>query len=106
MEINRALPGAIGMERFRPNVVVSGTAAYAEDGWRRVRIGAIEFEVVKPCARCVIPSIDPHTGEKQALVVQTLARLRRRGDAVYFGQNLIQRGEGSIALGDRVIVLD
>lgn len=105
-EFNRALPAAIGMERFRPNVVVSGMPAFAEDGWRRVRIGAIEFEVVKPCARCVIPSIDPYTGEKQALVAQTLARLRRRGDAVYFGQNLIQRGEGSIALGDCVTVLD
>lgn len=104
-DINQALPAAIGMERFRPNVVISGTSAYAEDGWRRVRIGAIEFEVVKPCSRCVISSIDPHTGEKQGLVAQTLARLRRRGDAVYFGQNLIQRGEGSIALGDRVTVL-
>lgn len=105
-DLNLALPSAIGMERFRPNVVISGTSAYAEDEWRRVRIGSIEFEVVKPCSRCVIPSIDPQTAEKQALVAQTLARLRRRDNAVYFGQNLIQRGEGSIAVGDRVTVLE
>ena len=104
-DINQALPAAVGMERFRPNVVVSGTLAYAEDEWQRVRIGTIEFDVVKPCSRCVIPSIDPQTGEQQPVVAQTLARLRRRGNAVYFGQNLIQRGEGSIALGDRVTVL-
>jgi uncharacterized protein YcbX len=104
-QINAALPQPIGMERFRPNVVISGAAAFAEDEWRRVRIGAVEFDVVKPCSRCVIPSIDVQTAEKQPIVAQTLARLRRRGDAVYFGQNLIQRGEGAIALGDRVTVL-
>lgn len=104
--INRELPEAIGMERFRPNIVVSGTEAFAEDSWRRLRIGNIEFDVVKPCSRCVIPSIDPRTAQKQPVVAQTLARLRRRGDAVYFGQNVIHRGEGSIALGDGVTVLE
>ena len=102
---NRELPSAIGMERFRPNIVVAGSEPYAEDGWRRLRIGEIEFDVVKPCSRCVIPSIDPQTAQKQAVVVQTLSRLRRRGDAVYFGQNLIQRGTGDIKRGDSVAVL-
>lgn len=103
--INCELPEAIGADRFRPNIVVGGSAAYAEDGWRRIRIGALEFEVVKPCSRCVIPSIDVATAQKQPIVAQTLARLRQRGDAVYFGQNLIQRGEGRIAVGDAVTVL-
>ena len=103
---NSALPEPIGCERFRPNIVVAGAEPYAEDNWRRVRIGALEFDVVKPCSRCVIPSIDPRTATKQPIVVQTLAKLRRRGNAVYFGQNLIHRGRGSIALGDEVIVLE
>lgn len=103
--INSELPNAIGMERFRPNIVIGGTEPYAEDSWRRVRIGEIEFDVVKPCSRCVIPSIDPQTAQKQAVVVQTLARLRRRGDAVYFGQNLIHRGTGVVKRGDSVVVL-
>lgn len=105
-EFNRALPEPVESLRFRPNIVVAGAAPYAEDTWRRVRIGAIEFDVVKPCSRCVIPSIDPRTAQQQASVAQTLARLRRRGDAVYFGQNLIARGGGAIALGDVVTVID
>jgi uncharacterized protein YcbX len=104
--INSELSEAIGADRFRPNIVVSGSTAYAEDEWRRIRIGAIEFEVVKPCSRCAIPSIDIATAQRQPIVAQTLARLRQRGDAVYFGQNLIQRGEGRIAVGDIVTVLE
>jgi uncharacterized protein YcbX len=98
-------PTAIGSERFRPNIVVAGNAPYAEDEWRKLRIGAIEFDVVKPCSRCVIPSIDPLSAERQPIISKTLARTRRRGDAVYFGQNLIHRGIGTIKVGDEVVVL-
>lgn len=102
---NASLPQPIGAERFRPNIVIDGDLPYAEDGWRRLRIGAIEFDIVKPCSRCVIPSIDPLTAEKQSYVVQALAKTRRRGDAVYFGQNLIHRGVGTIAVGDALAVI-
>ncbi|MFT3931470.1 MAG: MOSC N-terminal beta barrel domain-containing protein [Spongiibacteraceae bacterium] len=104
-ELNRALPEPITSLRFRPNIVVAGAEPYAEDTWKRVRIGAIEFDVVKPCSRCVIPSIDPISAEKQPVVAQTLARLRMRDRAIYFGQNLIPRGHGEIALGDEVRVV-
>jgi uncharacterized protein len=104
--INRELPEAIGAERFRANIVISGCAAFAEDKWRRVRIGALEFDVVKPCSRCVIPSIDPATAQKQRVVTETLTRLRRRDGKVYFGQNLIHRGQGSVCLGDTVTVVE
>lgn len=103
---NAELPAPIGSERFRPNIVLAGNAPYAEDSWRRVRIGAIEFEVAKPCSRCVTPSLDPATGERQPVVSKALARTRRRGDAVYFGQNLIHRGFGTIRVGDEVVVLE
>jgi hypothetical protein len=102
---NTELGMAIGSGRFRPNIVVAGNAPYAEDEWRHLRIGSIEFDVVKPCSRCVIPSLDPLTAQRQPIVSKTLARTRRRGDAVYFGQNLIHRGLGSIAVGDSVTVL-
>lgn len=105
-ELNRALPEPIASLRFRPNIVVAGAAPYAEDKWKRVRIGAIEFDVVKPCSRCVIPSIDPLTAQKQLVVAQTLARLRMRDRAIYFGQNLIPRGTGEIVLGDIVSVIE
>jgi uncharacterized protein YcbX len=98
-------PTAIGSERFRANIVVAGSTPYAEDEWLKLRIGNIEFDVVKPCSRCVIPSIDPLTAERQPIISKTLARTRRRGDAVYFGQNLIHRGVGIIKVGDEVVVL-
>jgi uncharacterized protein YcbX len=103
---NTELPAPIGSERFRPNIVITGNVPYAEDQWRRLRIGAVEFEVAKPCARCVIPSLDPTTAERQPVVSKALARTRRRGDAVYFGQNLIHRGLGTIRIGDAVEVLE
>jgi uncharacterized protein YcbX len=105
-EFNRALPTPIGAERFRPNIVVDGAAPYAEDAWRRLRIGDVEFAIVKPCARCAIPSIDPASGRREPIVAQTLARLRRRGDAVYFGQNMIHRALGAIRVGAEVTVLE
>jgi uncharacterized protein YcbX len=46
------------MSRFRLSVVVAGFAPWAEDGWRRIRIGAVSFRVVKPCGRCVVTTID------------------------------------------------
>ena len=104
-ELNRALPEPIASLRFRPNIVVAGAEAYAEDKWKRVRIGDIEFDVVKPCSRCVIPSIDPATAQKQPIVAQTLARLRMRERMIYFGQNLIPRGRGEIAIGDSVTII-
>lgn len=103
---NEHLEAPVGSERFRPNIVVGGSAAYAEDGWRRLRIGAIEFDVAKPCSRCVIPSIDPATAERQPAVSKVLARTRRRDNDVYFGQNLIHRGTGTIRVGDAVVVLE
>jgi uncharacterized protein YcbX len=103
---NAELPAPIGSERFRPNIVLTGNAPYAEDEWRRMRIGTIEFEVAKPCSRCVIPSLDPATAERQPAISKALARTRRRGDAVYFGQNLIHRALGTIRVGDAAVVLE
>lgn len=96
------------MLRFRPNLVVEGSAAYAEDGWERLRIGEVEFERVKPCSRCAITTLDPHTGERAAdgEPLRTLATYRRDADGVYFGQNLIQRGRGVLEVGMPVTLLD
>lgn len=96
------------MLRFRPNLVIEGADPYAEDGWGRLRIGAVEFERVKPCSRCAIPTLDPHSGERSAdgEPLRTLATYRRDADGVYFGQNLIQRGQGVLEVGMPVTLLD
>ncbi|MGW1377415.1 MOSC domain-containing protein [Streptomyces sp. NPDC002446] len=98
--------GPLPMNRFRPNVVVDGTAPWAEDDWRRVRIGEVVFEVAKPSARCVVTTTDQHTAERGKEPLRTLARHRRFGDRLVFGQNLIPRGTGTIRIGDPFEILD
>ena len=112
-ELNRrlAVRGAmpVTLDRFRPNVVVSGGGLepFAEDGWKRIRIGAVEFDVVKPCTRCVMTTTDqttaaiPEPGEPLA----TLATFRRWEGQVIFAQNLVHRGTGRIRVGDPVTIL-
>ncbi|MEU5240997.1 MOSC domain-containing protein [Streptomyces lydicus] len=98
--------GPLPMNRFRPNVVVDGTAPWAEDEWRRVRIGEVVFQVAKPSARCVVTTTDQHTAERGKEPLRTLARHRRFGDRLVFGQNLIPRGAGTIRIGDPFEILD
>ncbi|QHC22317.1 MOSC domain-containing protein [Streptomyces sp. GS7] len=98
--------GPLPMNRFRPNVVVDHTAPWAEDDWRRVRIGEVVFDVAKPSARCVVTTTDQSTAERGREPLRTLARHRRFGDRLVFGQNLIPRGTGAIRIGDPFEILD
>ena len=77
------------MNRFRPNVVVDGTAAWAEDDWSRIAIGEVTFRVAKMCGRCVVTTTDQGTAERGKEPLRTLARHRRFGDQLVFGQNLV-----------------
>ncbi|HEX9105929.1 MAG TPA: MOSC N-terminal beta barrel domain-containing protein [Longimicrobiales bacterium] len=103
-ELNRRLAQPLPMERFRPNLVVAGTAPHAEDGWRRIRVGNLAFDVVKPCARCVVTTIDQRSAIPGDEPLRTLATYRKVGSKVMFGQNLIHEGPGSVRLGDIVEV--
>jgi uncharacterized protein YcbX len=88
-EGDKADEGPIPMRRFRPSVVVSGAPAWAEDGWRRLRIGPVSFRVAKGCDRCVFTTIDPDTAAKGHEPLFALARHRRWDNKVWFGVNLI-----------------
>ena len=105
--LNTRLDSAVTMNRFRPNLVVGGTDAHAEDDWRRIRVGEVEFDVVKRCARCVLTTVDPDTGrfDPQGEPLRTLIGYRRTEKGVVFGQNLIPRGTGRIRQGDTVEVI-
>ncbi|MFF2045193.1 MOSC domain-containing protein [Kitasatospora sp. NPDC058170] len=103
------------MDRFRPNVVVDGTEPWAEDGWRRIRIGELTFRVVKPCGRCVITTTDQESGERRGPEpLRALARHHKLLKKASFGQNLIPErpagteGDvlGTLRLGDPVEVLE
>lgn len=106
-QLNSKLASPVPMLRFRPNLVVAGTAPHAEDGWRSIRIGGIEFDVVKPCTRCVFTTVDFERGERDphGEPLRTLTTYRRTPDGVTFGQNLIPRGTGTLRPGDTVEVL-
>jgi uncharacterized protein len=99
----------IHMLRFRTNLVVSGDfPAHAEDSWRRIRIGSVEFEMVKPCVRCVFTTVDHQTGERSALAepLTALKEYRRSPKGITFGMNAILRGPpGVIRVGDALEIL-
>ena len=102
-DLNARLARPIPMDRFRPNIVVDGTGAFDEDGWRAVQIGPVRFRVAKPCKRCVVITVDQAAGARQGKEpLRTLARYRTRDGGVYFGQNLIPDVRGVICEGDAV----
>lgn len=107
-DLNGRLDGSLLMNRFRPNFVVTGSLAYDEDRWRRIRIGATHFHVVKPCERCVITTIDQAAGERTGQEpLKTLAQYRAVNNNVLFGQYLIADREGGILrVGDRIQVIE
>jgi uncharacterized protein YcbX len=96
----------VPMNRFRPNVVVTGAPAWAEDSWRRIRIGSVTFRVVKPCGRCQVTTIDQTTAQRGRQPLAMLGRRRRFGQQLVFGQNMIPDAPGSIRVGDPVQVLE
>ncbi|MBE9079914.1 MOSC domain-containing protein [Romeria aff. gracilis LEGE 07310] len=104
-DLNQKLADPVPMNRFRPNLVIRGCEALAEDTWKQIRIGDIVFDVAKPCSRCSIPTVDQSTGERGKEPMQTLSTYRRWDSAIWFGQNLIQHGSGTLAVGDPVEVL-
>ncbi len=105
-DLNGRLEVPVPANRFRSNIVIAGADSYAEDSWKRVRIGGIEFSVAKSCERCIITTIHQETGMTGQEPLRTLSRYRRSSDGkVVFGQNLIHHGMGHIRVGDTVTVL-
>jgi len=99
-ELNGRLSDPVGMDRFRPNLVFSGGEAYAEDQFKQLQIGEVEFQVVKPCARCVMITVDQEKGTKGKEPLATLATYRSQDSKVYFGQNAVALAPGMVRVGD------
>jgi uncharacterized protein YcbX len=101
-DLNSRLPDPVPMNRFRPSIVFSGGTAFDEDTWENVQIGSCTFKVTKPCARCVMTTIDQNKAKKGKEPLKTLAQYRLWNKKVHFGQNLIALNIGNISLGDPV----
>lgn len=106
-DLNRRLQRPVTMANFRPNLVVRTDEPFVEDSWKRIRIGTIEFDVCKPCTRCVLTTVDPISGVKDidGEPLATLKTFRRFDIGVTFGQNLIPRGVGVLNAGDSVVAI-
>lgn len=107
--LNATLAAPVGMGRFRPNIVLDTREAWAEDGWRVIRVGNLTLRIVKPCARCVITTRDQLTGEQPdpREPLFTLGRMHRARDGgIIFGQNAIPDIAATISIGDPVEVLE
>ena len=104
-DLNSRLKDSVSMERFRPNIVISGAPAFAESLWKRVRIGGIDFDLVKPCSRCSMITLDEE-GSFNKEPLKTLASYRLNKYGACFGENLVHRGEGFLELGMPLEVLE
>lgn len=107
-DLNRRSTVVVPMNRFRPNVVVSGFPAYAEDTWNRIAIGGIQLRWIKACTRCAITMTDQATGERERREpLYTLSTYRRLGGEVAFGHYLVAETlSGDIQVGDPVAIVE
>ena len=103
-ELNTKLEIPVPMERFRPNLVITGGEPFQEDDWKEVSLGTERFTMVKPCARCIIINTDQQNGERSQEPLRTLATYRSVENKVRFGMNATFEGTGAIKVGDPVHV--
>jgi len=104
-DLNNRLSIPLPMNRFRPNVVFTGGYPFQEDDMKQFSIGGITFFGVKPCARCMITTIDQQTAEKAKEPLKTLSTYRSKNNNIYFGQNLLFNGNGIVRIGDTISLL-
>lgn len=111
-DLNSRLEKKIPMNRFRPNFVFNNSEPFAEDKWKKIQIGNTVFHLVKPCARCVITTIDQAIGisdGKEPLKTLASYRIPKRSikKKILFGQNLIAENVGEVLrVGDKLEVLE
>jgi uncharacterized protein len=103
--LNARLVDGVPMNRFRPNIVVRGAPAWAEDYWSNFSLNGLVFHPAKPCARCQVITVNQDTGVRGKDPLATLATFRARSNKVYFGWNLFVEGEGVVNTGDRMTML-
>ncbi|MGC4808959.1 MOSC domain-containing protein [Micromonospora sp. DT228] len=96
----------VPMTRFRPNLVVDGASAWAEDDWvgRSLRIGDLLFRAAGPCGRCVVTTTDQETGVRTTEPLRTLGRHRNVRQKLLFGLHLVPLDTGHLAVGAPLVI--
>lgn len=104
-DLNSRMEEALPVNRFRPNIVITGTQPFEEDTMEEFSINEINFYGVKLCARCVITTTNQDTGDTGKEPLKTLSQYRRIDNKVLFGQNVLCHGKGAIRVGDEIKIV-
>ena len=104
-DLNSRLDEILPINRFRPNIVFTGGQPYEEDQTSHFTVSGIDFYGVKLCARCNIITINQENAHMGKEPTKTLAGYRKKDNKILFGQNLVHKGVGVIAIGDRMQII-
>lgn len=102
-DLNKKLEKPVPMDRFRPNFVFEGREAFIEDSWKEIQIGDAVFKITKPCARCVMTTVDQDDASKSKEPLRTLASYRTVNGNVMFGQNMLLLSGQKVKIGDQLV---
>jgi hypothetical protein len=104
-DLNQRLDHPVEMRRFRPNIVIKGCEAFAEDKFEAFTIANLDMRGVKLCDRCPMPTVDPDKGERDGQEpIATLMKYRKWDNKVFFGMNVIHQQQGKITIGDKLVL--
>jgi uncharacterized protein YcbX len=103
-DLNERLSAPLAMNRFRPNIVFTGGVPFQEDNMKHFAINDIQFFGVKRCGRCIITTINQDDATKGKEPLKTLSTYRFKNNKIYFGMNLLHKGEGVIHTGDLISI--
>ena len=104
-DLNSRLEETLPMNRFRPNIVMTGTQPFEEDTMEQFNINGVNFYGVKLCGRCVVTTTNQETGDTGKEPLKTLSQYRRIDNKVLFGQNVLCHGNGVIRVGDEIKIV-
>ena len=100
-DLNNRLDNPVDIRRFRPNIVIAGCEAFAEEKLSLFSIGNLPMKAVKICSRCPMPMNDPDLGERTSQEpIATLSTYRKWDGKIFFGMNVIQLQQGFVSVGD------
>ena len=103
-DLNSRLSVPVPVDRFRPNIVITGAYPFQEDDMKEFEINGLQFLGVKPCGRCIVTTIDQQQGTLSDEPLRTLSTYRKKDNKVLFGQNVLPKGFGKISVGDEVVM--
>lgn len=103
-DLNNRMNAPLPMNRFRPNIVVTGSAAFAEDNWKSFSIGTAQFFGSRPSYRCIVTTTNQETGERGVEPLRTLSKYRKKDNQIFFGQNVLVMKEGAIHESERLLI--